>query len=86
MTHHLLAIFCLKGFFALLALKFSMNFNYAEFTHNIWYYYLPLGKSQGFIFYTLIGIVGPLLYLYLKKISINFINLKFISLKNKIYI
>ncbi len=77
MTHHLLAMFLVKSVIAFVAVFVTINFNFYEFTHNIWYYYCPKGIWQSHFFYTIAGVTLPLLYVLMKKKLINAFPLNF---------
>lgn len=77
MTHHLLAMFLVKSVIAFVAVFVTINFNFYEFTHNIWYYYCPKGIWQSHFFYTIAGVTLPLLYVFIKKKLINAFPLNF---------
>ncbi len=67
MTHHLLAMVLVKAACAIVTLWLPINFNFHEFTHNIWYYYCPKGIWQTHFFYAAAGVTLPILYVMLKK-------------------
>ena len=77
MTHHLLAMVLVKAVFAFVALFVTINFNFYEFTHNIWYYYCPRGIWQTHFFYCVAGVMLPLLYVSMKKKLLNAISFRF---------
>ena len=67
MAHHLFAIMLIKIFVAGIAMMLPINFNFNEFAHDIWYYYVPRGVWQSCFFYAVAGVALPLLYVCLKN-------------------
>lgn len=66
-THQFLGFFILKYIFAICSkFIFTFNdFNWNKFKTDIWYYYIPINKTQFLILYLIAGIVIPI---YINKI------------------